>query len=1348
MKKNSAIITIIAVLLIAVVSMDIFVVFGITREQTRTSGSYQLQSVSGALETTLNEAINTTMGIAIEMREYIDDRYEVAAFLRRKKNQIIENNTGYNVYMADADWDYIPDLIAPEGYVAQERLWYTGAIKNNGVPYVSPPYIDALTNDICFTVSVMLGDKETVIAIDYTLDSIQAHIKKLHSTESTNAVIVTDEGIIAGSTDPDHIGKKLIEALPDYAGIYALCKNKSGVVTGRIKDGMLHENLFATRNGNGWYLIVSESEWELYHSSYIQLALTIFLSVALFTVIIVLYILATRSRKRAESALSARDEFISGITGELKAPLNRILEISARESASAGESSEGEFAKIQEAGRNLNEKLGQIISYKSILRTEKSQQRNLFSLRKFGMNNKFRALIIIVMVIVMGISVYTNIYTTYQLGFAKMQSEAGDYRDKLDSWVYEQKSKLDMFCSFFSINPDMLDDYEGTVRFLNNITEQYPEISASYITNPERVHTVYMNNGWEPDPDKPVQDRPWYIALTQSDRGWIVTTPYFDQQTGGYCVTLAETVLDSKTGEFVGNFGIDFYMDSLVNILGDSYSDTGYAFLVDADGDIINHPYGKYQMTADTCTNISDLPYNGIYDDASSIDLITDYDSGKKLLIAIRSINTDFSIYVVKNFLSVYGSMLIYDLVCMIAFIICIILVYRTLGNMIRWQEMTNAKMKEAADVAIAADKSKNQFLAQMSHEIRTPINAVLGMNEMILREADSESIKDYSLNIKSSGRNLLALINSILDFSKIEDGKMEIIPAKYDLASMINNLVNSIDERAKAKSLRFNVDVDPGLPSLLFGDDVRISQVITNLLTNAVKYTHEGSVTLTLKDGGREGDCVKMFVSVKDTGIGIKSADMKKLFESFERIEEIRNRNIEGTGLGMSIVTKLLSMMNSELHVDSIYGVGSEFSFTINQKILSEDSIGNYSERLRRISEKENTASKTLFAENAHILVVDDNDMNLKVARNLLKLSNIKPDLASSGAECIELMKKNKYDLVLMDHMMPVMDGIETLSRLKEEKLIPDDTHVIVLTANAVVGAKEKYLAAGFDDYLSKPIEVEELQSKLSAHLPAELVEWRDSSEAEEEASAPAANVAVTPSKKSDAEDATRIPASADKEKAGDATGIPSSADKEKAGDATGIPSSADTGSSFINFASPTSIPGSDRQSGITEVFDFAPSGGSDDDDILEFGPTNEDIMEFGPTSDDPDLDALPTSLTAEMKSMLEKSGIDINEGLRFCGREESFYIEMLDNYRTSAQTKGGLLEDYFRDEKWSDYQILVHSIKSTSKTIGSEKAFTLAKELEEASGEGNYDFVNANHRRFMELYRQLAADINAAIR
>ena len=1277
--RNGALIAFIAILLIAIVFMDIFIVFSMTREQTRTSGSYQLQSVSGALEAAINEANNVTMELAMEAREHLDDRLDLEHFIYRKKNALVESDGAYNVYMAGTGWDLIPDLRDRDGYVGTERPWYTGAIKNNGKPYVSSPYIDALTKDICYTVSVMLGDHDTVLGVDYTLDKIQEYIKMLHSTESADAVIVTDEGIIAGSTDPEFIGQALISALPDYAAIYSLAKNRTGVVSSSVKDGFLHKNLFATKTGNGWYLIVSESEWELYRSSYIQLALTVFLSLALFAVIIVLYTLASRSRRRAENALAARDEFLSGISGELKAPLSRIIEISSHTNTSRDADIESQFASIREAGQSLSDKLGQIISYKSILRTEKSKARSLFPIRKFGVNNRFRFLIIAITVIVMMISLFTNIRTTYELGFTKMQTEADEYKLKLDKWLSEQKSKLDMFCSVFSTNPDMLDDYEGTVAFLNEITKQYPEISASYITNPERVHTVYMNNGWEPDPDQHVEDRPWYISLSNSEEGWIVTTPYYDQPTGGYCVTIAETVRDSITGEFVGNFGIDFYMDALVNILGDSYSDTGYAFLVDNEGDIINHPYGMYQMTADTRTNISDLPYNEAFEDSNSVEVIKDYDSSTKLLYATRSDSTDFSIYIVKSIMPIYGSMIVYDLICIAAFIVCIVLIYRTLGNMIRWQDRTNAQMKDAVDAAVAAGKAKNQFLAQMSHEIRTPINAVLGMNEMIIREAQDETIKDYAVNIKNSGHNLLALINSILDFSKIEDGKMEIIPAKYDLASMINNLVNTIDERAKAKSLRFITDIDPTLPALLYGDDVRVSQVVMNLLTNAVKYTHEGSVTLTMKDAGREGDKVKLFVSVKDTGIGIKSEDMKKLFESFERIEEIRNRNIEGTGLGMSIVTKLLGMMNSELHVDSIYGVGSEFSFTVIQQVLSDDLIGNYSDRLRKISEAETEVRKDLFAPKARVLIVDDNDMNLKVARNLLKLSGIKPDLASSGAECIELMQNNRYDIVFMDHMMPGMDGIETFHHLKDDNLIPEGTKMIILTANAVVGAKEQYLSEGFDDYLSKPIEVEALQESLATHLPEELTEWKEESTAHLQK--------------------------------------PEEAEPAQSGPAKPEPVAPEP-------VAPVSEP---------------------EDEVIEFGPTGDDILEFGPSFDEHEEEKrLPLSLTPDMKDKLAAAGIDLNEGLRFCGKDESFYIEMLDNYRDSCETKSKTLTSHLAAGNLHDYQILVHSIKSSSKTIGSDSAFTLAKSLEDASGAGDTAFINEHHDELLAMYGKLADTIN----
>ena len=393
------------------------------------------------------------------------------------------------------------------------------------------------------------------------------------------------------------------------------------------------------------------------------------------------------------------------------------------------------------------------------------------------------------------------------------------------------------------------------------------------------------------------------------------------------------------------------------------------------------------------------------------------------------------------------------------------------------------------------ANHAKSRFLAQMSHEIRTPINAVLGMNEMILRESDNEDILSYAESIDSAGNTLLSLINSILDFSKIEDGKMDIVPVRYDTASFINDLSTSILQRADAKGLAFFLNVDPELPCALIGDDVRFAQIINNLLTNAVKYTEKGSVTLTIHVEAKTDHMVKVKVTVRDTGIGIKAEDRDKLFESFERLDEVRNHSIEGTGLGMSIVTSLLELMDSRLELNSTYGEGSEFSFVITQQIADETPMGDYQKRLLSVIRR-GKQEKMIKAPKAKILVVDDNDMNLKVAANLLKLCSIRPDKAVSGEETIRCMKDHRYDIVFLDHMMPGMDGVETLKRLKEEQLIPENTAMIALTANAVVGAREAYLEAGFDDYLSKPIEVKKLVEKLKEYLPEEAYEEEEEKE------------------------------------------------------------------------------------------------------------------------------------------------------------------------------------------------------------------------------------------------------------
>ena len=378
---------------------------------------------------------------------------------------------------------------------------------------------------------------------------------------------------------------------------------------------------------------------------------------------------------------------------------------------------------------------------------------------------------------------------------------------------------------------------------------------------------------------------------------------------------------------------------------------------------------------------------------------------------------------------------------------------------------------------AISASESSAKFLANMSHEIRTPINAVIGMNEMILRESKDEAITEYAYNIKNASRMLLGIINDILDFSKIEAGKLQIVPEEYELGEMLNDVVQGISLRANEKNLELVTRMDETMPSVLLGDEIRIKQILNNLLSNAVKYTEKGRITLEAQ-GIRDEKGFSLKMSVKDTGVGIKKEDMGKLFDSFQRLDLKRNRYIEGTGLGMNIVKQLVSGMNGSIEVQSEYGVGSCFTVLIPQQIINETAMGPLGQRSRKPVEKSGEQKKVPIIPDAKILVVDDTRMNLTLVKGLLKRTQAQLDFAISGNECLEMTKKKTYDLILMDHMMPEPDGVQTMHMIREDKdNLNQKVPIVVLTANALSGMKEEYLQEGFADYISKPIEVDNLE-------------------------------------------------------------------------------------------------------------------------------------------------------------------------------------------------------------------------------------------------------------------------------
>jgi len=740
---------------------------------------------------------------------------------------------------------------------------------------------------------------------------------------------------------------------------------------------------------------------------------------------------------------------------------------------------------------------------------------------------KRRNNLIIPLLLILALMIIMVVYTSQVINNVTVVNLHEIGEDKISGVEAKLVNYLDSNKSVLRVTADTVDHMVRTgstsEEILNYIQEETAvlasQFNADYTGLYGYIQGQYLDGlAWVPPEGYDPVQRAWYTAAVEGAGDIVIVPPYLDAQTGDIVISICRRLSDEKNV-----LALDMTMNSIQDMANElRLREKGYGFIMDESGLIVAHPdeSRKGLMLGDNDEEKQFLEQvRTVRDGYFEMSLL-----GKPSTVFVKPIlNQWYVIITISNeeLFAEHGKQLAVNvLICSVIF--SLIALFYFLGNRNeqnisrRMEEMKMEEQRQAYETKVlklekeAADRAseaKSDFLAEISHEIRTPINAVLGMNEMILRECDRSggafspaeqeeafrNISNCASNIEKAGANLLAIINDILDFSKIETGKMEITEGNYELSSLLNDVSGMVAFRARDKGLEYRLDVDRSIPDALYGDKIRVRQIITNLLSNAVKYTDEGTVFLRVSSLEKEytpGGRITLEITVRDTGIGIREEDLPKLFTKFQRVDLNRNSTVEGTGLGLAITHNLLELMGGSIRVESEYGKGSAFTVILPQTVVSTEPIGSVRSEGAADGAGVKRGPESFRAPDARILVVDDTRMNIEVTVGLLRKTAVRADTAQSGPEALEMLKTNAYDVVVMDQRMPGMDGTEVLHRLRTMKDSPNENvPVICMTADAVIGARERYTAEGFTDYLPKPVSGETLERMLLKYLPEDKV-------------------------------------------------------------------------------------------------------------------------------------------------------------------------------------------------------------------------------------------------------------------
>ena len=1062
-----------------VIGINVKLLTDLTRTQSDEIGKTQLDIIRRDLQETISSAEANLLNTSIRAEQLIEagaSREAVEHLILDQRESLLADENFMNIYIAGRDWHFVPGFDAPPDFHAAERIWYVGAAERPGEAFISEPYKDANTGDMCFTISALLSDNETVVAMDLNFSKEQSSIREMTTDQDQTAMIVTDSGLIVGYSDMSLVGERVAERLPEFSTVFSRVKASQEHDNFRAQVGGRSCVVFSSETANHWYLILCVSADALYAESDRQIAAPAAVDLLMLLVAVIFYMLSTRNRLQARSVLEKNRRFVGGFADRLHSLTGKILRLGDARLIREEENTEAFAGQIRETGEQLASLADDMHSYSEALlsREEEAKKNGKQASSSSLPSRRTRIAVIVTLLVTLAFVMFFCLRMTDKWGNAQLRIEADWYEDQLNQWITEQTSILYMFTDTISAQPGIMDDFDSAVRWLNSVASHYPDISACYMANPYAKIPVVMNTGWIPGEDERPETRPWYRATERSANHMNISAPYFDAQTGNYCITFSRVVY-GENDEFLGIFGIDFFLDKLMQVLGESYTSKGYAFLVDSDGVIINHPNKAYENDGTNTVSIEDTEYAEAFNSKAPA-VLRDY-SGHFFACLSRKADSGFTVIVAIRWWSIFGSVVLMTLAILALFVLCIAFIIALVNRLIRWQEGVNRQLVQAAEAAESANRAKSQFLSQMSHEIRTPMNAIIGLDSIALRDPDiSPHTRDGLEKIGASARHLLALINDILDMSRIESGRMELKEKDFSLREFLEQINVIINGQCEDKGLKYTCRV-MGTPDERFvGDDLKLKQVLINILGNSVKFTDaNGSVSFTVEELDRQDGRCRMRFTVADTGIGMDKAFLSRLFEAFSQENSTSTNKYGGSGLGMAITKRMVDMMGGEILVESEKGIGSTFTVTIPLLLsLTEDAQEKPAEE----------AAAPCSVAGIHVLIAEDQEINAEVLADLLEMEEMTSEWAANGQIAVEMFsqsEENHFDAILMDMRMPVMDGLDATRAIRklergDAKTIP----IVALTANAFEEDIQNCLQAGMNAHLSKPVDIDVMKLTL----------------------------------------------------------------------------------------------------------------------------------------------------------------------------------------------------------------------------------------------------------------------------